>query len=229
MTASTRGPRPSPEVVWFDVGEVLVDGTRVWACWAEILGVSPLTLGAVLGAAVAQGEDQAAVFPHVAPNLDWRDFVEEHERRYGGFAPADLYPDAVPCLRELRELGVTVGIAGNQPARRHEQLLALDVPHDHLLLSEDLGLHKPDPAFFARLLERTAAEDPGAVLYVGDRVDHDVLPSLEAGMASCWLRRGPWGQLQALPDDTRPDLVLEGLGELPVLVGQWRSEGPVPD
>lgn len=221
---SDRAGGPAPSVVVLDVGEVLIDGTRVWECWAEILGVSALTLGAVLGAAVVQGEDQEAVFPHVAPNLDWRAFVDEHERRYGGFVPADLYPDATPCLHELRDLGVTVGIAGNQPARRRQQLLGLDLPHDHLVLSAEIGISKPSPGFFEHLLDLTDVERPGRVLYVGDRVDHDVIPALEAGLAACWLRRGPWGQLQAVPDDNRPHLVLEGLAELPLLLEEWRTD-----
>ena len=64
----------------------------------------------------------------------------------------------------------------------------------------------------------------GQVLYVGDRVDNDVLPAMDFGMRTCWLRRGPWGQLQELPDDVEPDLVLEGLGELPLLLQGWREE-----
>ena len=43
---------PAPAVVVFDVGEVLIDETRVWAIWAGLLGVSPLTFAAVLGAAI---------------------------------------------------------------------------------------------------------------------------------------------------------------------------------
>lgn len=212
----------APGVVAFDVGEVLIDETRVWATWAELLGVSPLTFAAVLGAAIAQGSDHRAAFPHVAPNLEPELLEEEHERRYGGFTEADLYADARPCLEELQGLGFRVVIAGNQPAHRTAQLQALGLPHDRLATSDDLGVEKPDGAFFSALLELAETDDPGAVLYVGDRVDNDVLPAIAAGMRVCWLRRGPWGQLQDLPDDVEPDLVLEGLGELPTLLADWR-------
>jgi HAD superfamily hydrolase (TIGR01549 family) len=213
---------PAPRIVVFDIGEVLVDETRVWAVWAELLGVSPFTLAAVLGAAIAQGEDHQLAFPHLAPNVEWRDFEDEHERRFGGIQEQDLYADARPCLQELRELGFTVIIAGNQPARRHEQLQALGLPHEVLATSERLGSEKPDPAFFAAVLRLTDATDPGELLYVGDRVDNDVIPAAASGWRTCWIRRGPWGQLQDLPDDLEPDLVLEGLGELPLLLGEWR-------
>jgi HAD superfamily hydrolase (TIGR01549 family) len=213
---------PAPRIIVFDIGEVLVDETRVWAVWADLLGVSPLTLAAVLGAAISQGGDHQLAFPHVAPNVEWQHFEEEHERRFGGIQEQDLYADVRPCLQELRDLGFQVIIAGNQPARRTSQLRALDLPNDVLVMSEELGVEKPDPAFFEAIVDLSATNDPGELLYVGDRVDNDVVPASEAGWRTCWLRRGPWGQLQDLPDDLEPDLVLEGLGELPLLLSEWR-------
>jgi HAD superfamily hydrolase (TIGR01509 family) len=213
----------APSIVVFDVGEVLIDETRVWSVWADILGVTPLTFAAVLGAAIVQGEDHEVVFPAIAPNVEWRDFEEEHERRYGGFREEDLHGDARSCLAELRELGFTVVLAGNQPARRAGQLRALDLPCDDLVTSEELGAEKPDPGFFTALLRRCETTDPSELLYVGDRTDNDVLPAAAAGMRTCWLRRGPWGLLQDVPDDVDPDLVLEGLGELPLLLEGWRG------
>lgn len=215
--------RPAPEIVVFDVGEVLLDETRVWTCWADILGVSPLTFAAVLGAAIVQGQDYPAVFPHVAPNCDWEEFVDEHERRYGGFVQDDVYPDAVPCLEELKSLGFRVGIAGNQPARRRQQLLDLHLPHDALALSDELGVAKPERGFFEAVLDAVGAADPEQILYVGDRVDNDVIPAVAFGLSTCWLRRGPYGQLQEPPADLEIDIVLDGLGELPLLLQQWRG------
>jgi len=216
---------PSPTAVVFDVGEVLVDETRVWSTWAEIVGVSPLTFAAVLGAAIVQGEDWPTAMAHVAPNVDWHELEDEHERRYGGFREDDLYPDVRPCLAQLRAQGVTVALAGNQPARRTAQLRALELGEDALATSEDLGHEKPSPEFYAAVLELLGTTDPSRVLYVGDRVDNDVIPAAAEGFLTCWLRRGPWGQLQDLPDDLdpdlEPDLVLESLGELPELLASW--------
>jgi HAD superfamily hydrolase (TIGR01549 family) len=226
LEAAGRLPEPdgpAPTVVAFDIGEVLIDETRVWSCWADVLGVSHLTFAAVLGAAIAQGSDYPEVFTHVAPNVDWEAFTDEHERRYEGFLPGDLYADAMLCLSELRELGFRVVIAGNQPIQRREQLLSLGLPADAIVTSDQLGVSKPDTAFFAEVLKLADTTDPSDVLYVGDRVDNDVLPALSYGMHACWLRRGPYGALQELPDGVEPDLVLDGLGELPLLMEHWRS------
>jgi HAD superfamily hydrolase (TIGR01549 family) len=221
--------RAAPDVVVLDIGEVVIDETRVWSVWAELLGVSPGTLMAVLGAAVSQGGDHHDAFPHVAPNVEWSELEDEHESRYGGFRAEDVYPDVVPAFTALRALGLRVVLAGNQPGRRAAQLHALGLPVDDLVTSDELGVEKPDPAFFAAVLARLGADDPSRVLYVGDRVDNDVLPASEAGLATCWLTRGPWGQLQELPEDLEPDLVLEGLGELPELIAAWREEAQGDD
>ena len=215
--------RVAPDIVVLDVGEVIIDESRVWSVWAELLGVSPATLAAVLGAAVSQGGDHHDAFPHVAPNVDWAALESEHEARYGGFRPDDVYADVVSALTSLRERGWRVVLAGNQPARRTAQLVALDLPVDDVVVSDELGAEKPEPGFFSALMERLGVTDPARVLYVGDRVDNDVLPAGDAGMAVCWLTRGPWGQLQELPEDVTPDLVLEGLGELPELLAAWHD------
>jgi len=97
------------------------------------------------------------------------------------------------------------------------------------LTSAELGVEMPDPAFFSAVLSRLGIDDASRVLYVGDRVDNDVLPAAQAGLATCWLTRGPWGQLQELPEDADPDLVLEGLGELPELLAAWHEEASDDD
>ena len=43
-------------------------------------------------------------------------------------------------------------------------------------MSEQMGVAKPDRAFFARALELMGSPAPSDVAYVGDRVDNDVFP-----------------------------------------------------
>lgn len=185
--------------VVFDVGEVLIDETRVWRNWAETIGVPAFTFMAVLGAVVAAGGDYRDALRRLGLD-DWIGREAEVEARYGGFRAADLYADALPGLAGLREGGWAVGVIANQPASRSTELRVLGVEPDVMAMSGELGVEKPSPAFFARMLELCDAE-PADVTYVGDRVDNDVLPSLAAGITPVWLRRGPWGALQRLPED----------------------------
>lgn len=222
--ASPDEPLPTaPDTVVFDIGEVLIDETRVWATWAQLIGVSPLTFASVFGAAIVQGEDYPAVFAHLAPNIAWETFTDAHEQAYGGFQPGDLYPDVQPCLRQLQQDGFTVVIAGNQPAIRTAQLHALSLGVTKIVTSDELEAEKPDPSFFAAVCAFADVKDPARMLYVGDRIDRDVLPAHAFGMATCWLQRGPYGRLQDAPNGIEPDLTLEGLGELPTLLAAWRD------
>ena len=108
-------------------------------------------------------------------------------------AAQDLYPDAAPCLRELRARGYRIGIAGNQPKGAVAALEALDLAVDIVVSSASMGVEKPSPEFFARLLE-LAGVPAREIAYVGDRLDNDVLPARAAGMATVFLLRGPVGQ-----------------------------------
>jgi len=86
---------------------------------------------------------------------------------------------------------------------------------DVLTGSASLGVRKPDPVFFERLVDLAGAS-PDEVAYVGDRVDNDVLPALEAGLVAIHLRRGPWGRLQETPAGA---IAIESLAEAPSRLG----------
>ena len=90
--------------VVFDVGETLVDETRVWSTWADVCGIPRLTFMAVLGAVIARGGAHQEVFsalglPH------WESRRDELEAAYGGFTEADLYPDVRPSMARMVDAG----------------------------------------------------------------------------------------------------------------------------
>jgi HAD superfamily hydrolase (TIGR01549 family) len=184
--------------VCFDVGETLIDETRHWTEWAEFLGVPAMTLFTAIGVIMERGESFQRIFDIFKPGLDAasaRRLRDESGWTYN-FTLADLYPDAIPCLTTLRERGYKVLIAGNQPVEAEAALRRLGLPADVIASSAGWGVSKPDPAFFAKVVE-AAGEPAGNIAYVGDRLDNDVLPSLAAGMRAVFLRRGPWGWMHA--------------------------------
>lgn len=211
--------------VCLDVGETLVDETRIWSTWADELGIPRLTFLAGLGAVIERGQEHRAVFELFGAE-DWPMRVEAVESVLGGFEQGDLYPDAIPALDGLRELGYRVAVIANQPAIRAAQLRAIGIDAEVMAMSDELGVAKPDPAFFSRSLELMGLPAPGDVAYVGDRVDNDLLPAAAAGMRAVWLRRGPWGVIQRPPAAGVAALVVDSLAELVERVAEAWPDDP---
>src|SRR4029453_2063894 len=164
--------------VILDVGETLIDESRIWTIWADVLGIPRLTFMAVLGAAIQRGGQYGRIFDEFGiDEASWRPRVPEVEERYGGFQEQDLYPDARRAVDGLKGLGYRVGLVANQPASRTAELRALGFEVEVIAMSDEMGVHKPDPAFFTRMLEMAGNPEPAQLAYAGDRVDNDVIPA----------------------------------------------------
>jgi HAD superfamily hydrolase (TIGR01549 family) len=196
-----------PKVRWivFDVGETLIDETRMWNEWADLLGVPRFTFAAALGAVIARGQDHRRVFDLVAPGVDWRVLrnADRPSTWPSRIEPADVYPDVVQGIESLRSAGFLIGIAGNQPTTTEEALARIGIPFDLVGSSETYRASKPDRLFYERLVAATAASR-SEIAYVGDRVENDVEPAIALGLQGVLLRRGPWatigtGSLAAVP------------------------------
>jgi len=206
--------------VFFDVGETLIDETRLWGEWADWLGVPRLTFMGVLGALVDRDRPHQEVFQVFRPGFD---IDRERAARIAAgkpprLHPADLYADVHPTLERLRAQGYLVGLAGNQPASAEAFLARLDIPAEFVTTSESLGAAKPSLEFFFKLASLASVE-PTEAAYVGDRVDNDVIPAKEAGMFAVFMRRGLWGYLHATrPEAQMADARIDSLAELPGLL-----------
>jgi HAD superfamily hydrolase (TIGR01549 family) len=207
------------KAVVFDVGETLIDETRIWTRWAQRLGVPAFAFLGALGGAAALDRHPRLVFEMFRPGLD----VDGEVARWAADDPAglrenfdadDLYPDVRESLGELRRLGLTVVIAGNQPPQARTALERMDLPADAIFTSAEWGVEKPQPAFFAKVAE-VAGVKPTEICYVGDRLDNDVLPAARAGMMPVLIRRGPWGYLHAQRPEAARVTVVDSLRELP--------------
>jgi HAD superfamily hydrolase (TIGR01549 family) len=212
--------------VCLDVGETLIDESRIWATWADVLGIPRLSLMAMLGARIARGDLHHSIFASFGiDEPTWRALMPEVEKRYGGFGEQDLYPDARRAIDGLTGLGYRLALVANQPASRTAELRALGIDAEVIAMSDEIGVHKPDPAFFARVLQMVGDPAPESVAYAGDRIDNDVIPAAAAGMRAIWVRRGPWGLIQELDGSTAPALVVESLDELVDRIGEaWPAD-----
>ena len=157
--------------VVFDVGETLIDETTEYGTWADWLDVPRHTFSAVFGAVIAMGKDYREVFQHFQPGFD---LDSERKRRAEAdkpetFGEDDLYPDARTCLNALRDMGIWVGVVGNQTTRAGDILRELKLPADMIATSEDMGVSKPDARFFQAVID-AAPCSASEIAYVGDRL-----------------------------------------------------------
>ncbi|MBR7834621.1 HAD family hydrolase [Actinospica durhamensis] len=219
---------PLIDAVVFDVGETLVDESVEYHGWADWLGVPRHTFSAVFGAVIGSGRGHLDVFEYFKPGFDLA--AERRARaeagRPEGYGERDLYPDARPVLAALQQAGYLVVIAANQTRSSHRVLEALRLPVDRVTTSDTWGISKPDPRFFAKVIETCDELRPGIeagrVMYVGDRLDNDLRPAWEAGLRTAHVRRGPWGYVHAEDPDlqAKADLRMDSLSELPALLAE---------
>jgi HAD superfamily hydrolase (TIGR01549 family) len=213
------------DAIVFDIGGTILDESREFEAWADWFGVPRHTFSAVFGAVLARGQNWQETFRVFRPGFD---LATELERRSAAgkpesFGEEDLYPDARPCLTSLKDQGLFVGLAGNQPAHAETILRALGLPVDVIGTSAGWGVDKPSPAFFERVI-REGGGDPSSILYVGDRPDNDGRPALAAGMKTCLIRRGPWGHILDIPAVSEQCLFrIDSLAELPSLVAEHNA------
>ena len=220
---AVRRSRVPLRTVFFDLGETLVSEQRSWEAWADWLAVSRDELFAVMRGVIERGEHHRWIFEILRPGFDLETElakraaagVPTHEELY------ELYADARSCLATLRAAGLRVGVAGNQEATAEAWLRQRLEPEDLIASSGGLGVEKPSPAFFAKLVE-LAADPPEAIAYVGDRVDNDILPAADAGFVSVFVRRGPWGEVHAhLPQASRADIQVDDLSKAAEALVAW--------
>jgi FMN phosphatase YigB (HAD superfamily) len=146
------------------------------------------------------------------------------EAEYRAWAPArHVHPDALALLDGVRERGLRCALAANTfdpPELFRADLRAQGIAGrvDAIVLSCELGVRKPHPAFYRAVAAGLGAE-PADMVFVGDRVRDDVLGPAAAGMRTClagWYRLDPGDPGDSVPICTEP---LQVLGILEALVG----------
>jgi YjjG family noncanonical pyrimidine nucleotidase len=127
-----------------------------------------------------------------------------------------LLPGALATVRSLARTYplalVTNGIASVQ--RRRFAASTITRHFRAVVISEEVGIAKPDPRIFEPALRETGLA-AGEVLYVGDSVTSDMAAARNAGMDFCWLNPGR----APVPDGYAPAFIIAAIKELPSCLG----------
>lgn len=99
---------------------------------------------------------------------------------------------AVDLLKRLRFDGYRLGIVTNGRAATQQakmDFLGLTDLVDAVIISESVGVKKPDPQIFGITLAVLSAS-AGETLFVGDDPDRDIVGAARAGMRTVWVENG---------------------------------------
>jgi putative hydrolase of the HAD superfamily len=123
-------------------------------------------------------------------------------------------------LRKLKELSIkTAIITDGLPIKQYEKILRLGIDPliDLTVISDEIGIRKPNPKLFDHCLKRFGVLGQETI-YVGDRIDKDIIPALLNNINSVYIHRG--GKYDTyktglkIPEETKPDFEISNLNEI---------------
>jgi putative hydrolase of the HAD superfamily len=126
---------------------------------------------------------------------------------------------AIPVVKNLsRKFRVGV-ISNGFPDVQYRKLetMGLYDLFSCIVLSEVIGIRKPDAAIFQKAASLIHLK-PADCLYVGDSYTNDVIGAKNAGMQACWLNPE---SLKPQNETIKADLIINELAELPALLRKY--------
>jgi HAD superfamily hydrolase (TIGR01549 family) len=150
------------------------------------------------------GVDGVAFFIDVWDNLDLPKYIQSNPALVEAFERISHYPQFILTNSNTQQQVV-------------KKLACIGLSTDlfqTILTSVELGFNKPDLRAFQALVQATGQE-PGAILYVGDRAEVDTLPARQIGLKTALVGKIPDNQSKA-------DLYLEKPEHLASLLEEKR-------
>jgi putative hydrolase of the HAD superfamily len=179
---------------WPSVGDV-------YARVAEECGIGPVSAGELNR---RFGKAWKAKHGFDYSRIAWRKLVEQtfaglalkpafFDHLYDEFAQPRcwrVYDDVGPALEKFRARGLKLAVISNWDERLRPLLthIGLAPYFDAVVISAELGIHKPAPAIFAHAAEALQTV-PQAILHIGDSPEEDLRGAQAAGFQAALLER----------------------------------------
>jgi 2-haloalkanoic acid dehalogenase type II len=121
-----------------------------------------------------------------------------------------IYPDARNALNSIDEKYRLCMITNGPPDWQREKLEKLDITgyFEEIIVSGELGHHKPDPRIFNEMTKRMGVES-SEIIYVGNDYRKDIVGAHRAGWKTAWVNR----QREEI-EDVEPTYIIKELSEL---------------
>lgn len=215
---------PRPELVLFDLDDTLCDhaaslSIRLRYAFEPVLP-DPETLAEAIQVAEARAREGTSHFAEVLADfgVTEQESVEHARDRYTSdrFRGLALYDDSLQAIETVKQVA-DVGLITNGPTAIQQpkiDLLEIEALFSFVLISESVGIWKPDPGIFELALEYGNAS-PEKAVYIGDSAAHDVPGAHAAGLTAVWMNRAgiEW------PGEEPPDVEVRDFPEFLALLG----------
>ena len=140
------------------------------------------------------------LFEEMGIILDADEFSERYLENLGQFADLiDGAEEVVSSLYgEIEMVLITNGLAAVQRSRLARS--PLETYFADVVISEEVGVSKPDPRIFDVAFEKMDHPEKGDVLIVGDSLTSDMRGGIDYGIDTCWFnptgRTGGWAAIR---------------------------------
>ncbi len=205
-------------LVLFDLDDTLSDraaGYSAWAArWLERHDLDP---GAAMSWMVEHDDggytDRLTLFRDAASHFGLSDdpaaMADDYRRTSHELYQRD--PVVIAELESLRRIGWRVGIVTNGGPGQDEKIdrIGLRPLLTCCVVSDVVGVRKPDPRIFAIAIEQAGGADLSTTWMVGDHPTNDIVGAHQAGIATLWIAHGRDWPAELDP----PDVTVAGLAE----------------
>lgn len=208
------------EWIFFDLGSTLLDEEDAYGYYIDRC-VKKLQS---LDIEVSADSYKKKMVEYAHKSLDpiratWQYFAPTEPRPLWTNEGVSLYPETIEVLEKLSQ-NYRLGLVANQSGSVRELLKEWGISSyfQLIILSEEVGVCKPDLRIFNLALEESSISADKAV-YVGDRYDNDILPAKTLGMYTVRILTG-FGKYTRENGKWKSDWVVSSLKELSTLLGQ---------
>jgi len=120
------------------------------------------------------------------------DYVDPHEMNAYYLSQLVLNATPQPGAKALLDflkgkiklVVITNGLKEVQRPRIKEH--KFDHYFDAMVVSDEIGIAKPDPAYFAYAMKEANLSDRSKILVIGDSLNSDIRGGIQSGMDTCW-------------------------------------------
>ncbi|HFU3853956.1 TPA: HAD family hydrolase [Streptococcus suis] len=211
------------EWIFFDLGSTLLDEEAAYGYYIDKC-VKKLES---LDIEVSSDSYKKKMVEYAHKSLDpiratWQYFASTEPRPLWTNKGVSLYPETIDALEKLSQ-NYQLGIIANQSATVRVLLEEWGVESyfQLIILSEEVGLSKPDSTIFTLALQK-ANTTANRIVYVGDRYDNDIVPAKSLGMRAVRILTG-MGRFAVEDMEWKSDWQLHSIQELTTIFKKKRK------